>query len=300
MVQQKQAEKMDAQARAKHEVELHKNLVESLLSVHAQCSERVDWAALAQTPAPSKPSPKTEHAEKATAALSGYSPSLLDRLFGRVEQKRKALEYEVPVARQRDQDEYKVALSNHGDEMSEWEATRALAEGVLRTDLAALSDAVNHCDPFEDIRELGSEVSISLKPGPLAEVTFKANGPDVVPTEAKSLLSSGKVSVKKMPTAAYWELYQDYVCGCILRIGRELFSILPIDEVVVTATAEILNQSTGHMENTPIVSALLVRKTMEKLNFDKIDCSDSFRNFVHNMGFKRSSGFSAVEKVSPA
>src|SRR5262245_6494746 len=110
IAQQKLADKMDALAQAKHEVELHESLVESLLTVHSQCSERVDWAALAKTPAPLKPQPQSMHEDKAAAALNTFSPSLLDRLFGRVEQKRKVLEHEVPVARQRDQDEYKVTL----------------------------------------------------------------------------------------------------------------------------------------------------------------------------------------------
>ena len=39
-------------------------------------------------------------------------------------------------------------------------------------------------------------------------------------------------------------------------------------------------------------------ETIEKLNLDMIDPSDSMRNFIHNMNFKKTSGFTAVERVS--
>jgi len=183
--------------------------------------------------------------------------------------------------------------------VAEWEATRELALGVINGDQSAFSEALKHCDPFADIRELGSAIVIDFQSAQIADAAFQANGPEVIPTETKSLLKSGKVTIKKMPAGTYWELYQDYVCSCILRIGRELFAMLPINKVIVTATAEILNSATGQMENTPIVSALLVRETMDKINFENVDCSDSLKNFIHNMGFKRSEGFSAVQKVAP-
>lgn len=39
-------------------------------------------------------------------------------------------------------------------------------------------------------------------------------------------------------------------------------------------------------------------ETIEKLNLDMIHPSDSMRNFIHNMNFKKTSGFSEVKRVS--
>lgn len=297
IILQRQTEKMNELERAQNEVALHESHIASLLSVHKQCSESVNWNGLLTQAEPRAPQPLFTHESVAETALREFSPSILDRIFGRVEQIRSQLERDIQLGKQRDQDEFKLAQSKHGDDIAEWEATRALAKGVLAGDPASFAEALERCNPFSDIQDLGSKVDIRFPSGKVADASFRANGPDVIPTETKSLLRNGRAATKKMPAGMYWELYQDYVCGCVLRIGREVFAILPIDEVVVTATAEILNPSTGHLEQTPIISARLVRRTLESLNFEKLDCSDSFRNFIHNMGFRRSSGFSGVERL---
>lgn len=293
-----QNDKMTALARAKHEVDLHESHIASLLSVHKQCTEPIDWHKVLDTPSPAEPIRSNAREALALQHLNGYSPGLLDRLFDRVEQRRKALEHNVGVARQQDGDQYKFDLAKHAEEMAEWEETRNFSQQVIDGDPQALLEAVRQCDPFSDIKDLGSSVEFAASAGPTIVAEFVANGPTVIPPETKTLLRNGKVSAKKMPAGQYLELYQDYVCGCVLRIGRELFSILPIDRAIVTAIGDGLNTETGHMERHPIVSVLLVKESMAKLNFDRIDCSDSLRNFVRNMEFKKSSGFAPVERIS--
>ncbi|ABA73685.1 hypothetical protein Pfl01_1942 [Pseudomonas fluorescens Pf0-1] len=84
------------------------------------------------------------------------------------------------------------------------------------------------------------------------------------------------------------------MCSCALRVGRELLAILPDDLVIVTALDNVLNSSTGHMEEQPILSAAFSRPTVDGLSLETIDPSDAMKNFVHNMSFKKGSGFSAV------
>lgn len=77
----------------------------------------------------------------------------------------------------------------------------------------------------------------------------------MIPTEIKSLLKSGKLSTKAMPAGRFNELHEDCVCSCALRVGRELLAILPDDLVIITALDNVLNSSTGHLEEQPILSA---------------------------------------------
>lgn len=123
------------------------------------------------------------------------------------------------------------------------------------------------------------------------------HGEKVIPKETKSLLKSGKLSVKKMPIGRFYEIYQDYICSCIFRIVNELFALLPIEVVIVTAFDEILNTSTGHLEAQPILSVTAPRKTIKSFNMDRIDPSDAMSNFVHNMNFKKTKGFSMVKQL---
>lgn len=103
--------------------------------------------------------------------------------------------------------------------------------------------------------------------------------------------------MKQLPKSKFYELYQDYVCSCVLRIAGELFSILPLKAVIVTAFDTLLNTQTGHLEEQPILSVAIPKKTFHSLNLDMIDPSDSMQNFVHRMNFRKTKGFAAVERI---
>ena len=122
----------------------------------------------------------------------------------------------------------------------------------------------------------------------------------IIPTEIKNLLRSGKLSVKPMPQSKFQELYQDYVCGTVIRVARELFALLPIQMTIINATANLLNTKTGHMEDMTILSVAVSGKTLESLNLEAIDSSDSMENFVHKMDFKRGKGFNPTERLNPS
>lgn len=110
-------------------------------------------------------------------------------------------------------------------------------------------------------------------------------------------MKSGKLSVKQMPKGKFYELYQDHICSCVLRIARELFALLPIEMVLVNCLGNLLSSQTGYMEEKSILSVAIPRKTLEGLNFEMLDPSDSMSNFIHRMAFKRTTGFGGVESL---
>jgi hypothetical protein len=67
--------------------------------------------------------------------------------------------------------------------------------------------------------------------------------------------------------------------------------------VVVNAIGNLLNSATGRQEDQAILSVSIYRDSLDQINFDAIDPSDSMRNFVHNMKFSKTTGFSPVEKI---
>lgn len=98
----------------------------------------------------------------------------------------------------------------------------------------------------------------------------------------------------------FYELYQDYVCSGSLRVARELFALFPIEMIIVNAIGNLLNTKTGRMEDTPILSVGIQRETIQNLNLIAVDLSDSMKNFVHRMNFKKSKGFNPVEVLNPS
>ena len=77
----------------------------------------------------------------------------------------------------------------------------------------------------------------------------------------------------------------------------EVFAYLPIDYARINAVAQIVNTKTGHLEEQPILSVIFPPQTIDSLNLETIDPSDSMQNFVHNMNFNKTKGFSVVEKA---
>jgi len=51
--------------------------------------------------------------------------------------------------------------------------------------------------------------------------------------------------------------------------------------------SEIVNTKTGHLEEQPILSVIFPPQTIERLNLETIDPSDSMLNFVHNIKFTK-------------
>ena len=114
------------------------------------------------------------------------------------------------------------------------------------------------------------------------------NGREVIPAETKSLTTAGKLSMKAMPKGRFHEIYQDHVCGCALRVARELLALLPVDTVLVTASVDGIDSRVGSRANLPVLSVAFDRATMDRLDFERLDPSDAMENFVHRGDAKTS------------
>lgn len=283
----KQQQKMAALEQARYEVEVFENRIDVLTSVHKECGPVWDWETIARSTPPFAFGSEVGPREAlATAALQAYTPGFFDKLFRRVEKKRAGLEADIETARLQDQKEYE-----------DWKELYDTAGKIVQGDVQTYIDVINTLSPFEDIAALGSTFEIKVRKD-RAEVTLKVHSHDVLPAESKSLTKTGKLSTKPMPKTRYFELYQDYVCSCVLRFAREMFALLPLENVYVHAVGDNLNSATGQEEETTILSVQFPRATLESLNFDYIDCSDSMSNFVHNMKFKKTKGFEPVQQLS--
>ena len=296
--QRKHLEKMQELEQAAYEVEVYQNYLDLLLSIHTSCGKEWDWEEIAAEAPPPKPE-KADREAQAQHKLDTYKPGFYARFVKRVEHNHAKLAQAVEQARKQDEAEYQAALKQYQEDHAEWKQTTGLAKRTLAGEAEAYLEAIRQVNPFGEITGLGSSIQCSTNGGEVIEATLVVNGEDVIPAEEKTLLKSGKLSVKKLNKGRFWELYQDYVCGCVLRVTRELFALLPVDMVITTAMGNLLNTRTGHKEDQPILSVAMPRKTLEGLIFDMIDQSDSMENFVHRMNFKKTKGFSAIEAIKP-
>ena len=298
--QSKEYARMEALEQAAHEVDVYENYLEVLLSMHKECGEEVNWRRMRSKPEPTAPQ-LSDLLEKASfEKYARYSPNFWGRLLKLETRQRAALMSKVEAAKVMDSDrslaEFREWEINH----SEWAQEKDLAERILNGDRQAKLDAIEALEPFAEIAHLGSAIQLVVHESGTVECRLSVHGASVIPKEIKSLLKSGKLSTKAMPVGRFNDLHQDYVCSCALRVGLELLAILPDEIVIVTANDKVLNGSTGHLEELPILSVAFSRLTLGSLNLEAIDPSDAMKNFVHNMSFKKGGGFMPVDAVDPA
>jgi hypothetical protein len=225
--------KATAVERASYEVEVYKNSLEQLVSVHKEGSARVDWHHISQQPPPKVPQKSAVNEESARERLESYRPGVIVRLLKRVEKARVKLEREIESGRSRDEATFKEECVRYEQEHKQWVEQKEFADRVLRGDLSAYVEVIKELNPFSEISDLGLGVRFAISNPQAVEADISMRGESAVPKESKTLLKSGKISVKQMPKGEFYRLYQDYICSCTLRVARELFAILPIEIVVV-------------------------------------------------------------------
>ena len=255
------------------------------------------WSASKSATAPIPPTRPHERENTSKIVLDSFEPNFWDKLFRRVDAKREVLTRAVEQAQKQDTKAYLEAVGKHQTEYQEWQEKQSIAERVLAGDLTAYKEVFEEIAPFNEISDLGSSVQFRFENPHLIEITLTIRGQDAIPTETKTLLQSGKLSTKKMPQGQFYELYQDYICGCVLRVANETLALLPFQTVIVTAVGDVLNTQSGHLEVKPVLSVVIPRGTLNRLNLDAIDPSDSMRNFVCHIDFKKTKGFMVVDRI---
>ena len=321
-------EKQREQELARYEVEEFELRVEELLSIHHECVAPLDWSMIAATPEPQVPPPQLPSApvpqlpigSYATAPenrLLGYAPSLLDRMFGRVQRVRQELEAAVHQAREMDRQAQELAQQEHlrvcalwNDHVAQlqmqwqhemhlsktrWQQSVTLARSVMAGDPRAYTMVLQQSQCLAELEEKFCAPEGNWIGKSVAEVLLSADqAADLVPTERKSLTASGRLSVKKMPARETIEIYQDFVCGIAIRAAREIISVLPLRGVLVGILSPVLNKRTGHLDQEFILSAYFPREALVGRDFSRIDASDFVSSLRHTMRLKKGVGMDAV------
>jgi hypothetical protein len=288
----KEQAKLSAIEQARLEVERFDNQLDGLLSIHKEQSEPVDWEEFASSLPPPAPQRKSYHELKTRQRVMVLLPGQKGNTDGEIDQ-----------ARLQDEQEFQEAAQAFADQKAKWEKLKDLSRRVLAGEHKAYTEALLEFNPFAEMSDLGSSINFIVHSAKLIECILKINGKQAIPAEVKMLTASGKVSIKPMPKGRFHEIYQDYLCGCVLRVAREIFALLPVDTVLIAASADLLNSSNGHLDEKPVLSVVMSRAVVMRLNFNQIDPSDALDNFQRRGDFRasrKSGDFNPIVPLAPA
>ena len=284
---QREIEKLNELEQARLAVEAYENTIERIKSIHIEADDPVNWFKVRSSDPPYD-LPKGEIGEKEKTAfqrLQEYKPGVLSKLFNKQSTGQK-LKEEVIAAREKDRQEYQA-----------WERDVKIATKVLEGDIDTYFQVIEAFAPLDDLTEFGSGFEFSCEDPKVMELEFEINSNDVVPSEQLSLTKTGKLSRKPIPKGKFFDIQQDYVCSSVIRIARDLYALLPLNNIYIHAVDNRLNTATGHMEKITILSVKLDKGKLNRLNFANIDCSDAIETFEHRMNFKKTKGFEAVDRL---
>lgn len=283
--QQQKLEELEANKLAVEEYINHINLIQN---VHRECDNPVDWAGISVSPEPFTKGAIGPKEAAAIEALEKFKPTLTEKLFKKKAETRKQnLESNIHKAHDEDLDDY-----------TSWQDSVNFALQILAGNIDAYYEAIIEANPFEDLVDFGSGFEFGTDNPQSMEIEFTVKSKDVIPEKIKSLTKTGKLSEKALTKTAYFDITQDYVCSCAIRLAREIFALLPVKFIIVNATDNVLNTATGIEENQTILSVQFEKEKFKNVNFDRIDASDFTESFNHNMVFKKTSGFKPVERIS--
>lgn len=286
--QAKEQAKLSAVEQARLEVETFENRLEILLSVHKEQGETWDWTEIAASlppPCPQKHSRSEHRAKQHAAVLPSWQ--------------RETAAILIEQARLRDEEEFQNASVNYSEQLAEWDKLKNLGRRILAGEHKAFTETLVEINPFAEISDLGSAIHFTVHTAKLVECRVKVNGKQAIPTELKTLTSSGKLSVKAMPKGRFHEIYQDYLCGCVLRVARELFALFPVDMVLATAVVDSPDSRTGRKAELPVLSVAMPRAAIARLDFGQLDPSDAMENFTHRGDFKASRKSEVFQSITP-
>ena len=173
------------------------------------------------------------------------------------------------------------------------------AQSILAGDIDAYFRVIEQVGPFDDLLEYGSGFEVGTDDPKIMEIEFQVKSGDIIPTQYPDMKASGEIVMKDFSKSAYFELVQDYVSSTMLRVARDTFALLPVQTVIIHAVDKILNPATGNDEEVTIASAKIKRDAMATLNFERIDPSDCLESFESNVKFKKTTGYSPVDRVLP-
>lgn len=171
-------------------------------------------------------------------------------------------------------DWHQILIEDFDPDIPNWDYLKARADKVLNGDLETYFEIISDLNPVDDLLRFGSEFECGTEDPRMLSVHFRVNSSQVLK------------EIEHLPETEYNELLQDYVCGCAIRVARDIFALLPFRRVIIDA-------ENGGKD---ILSVEFKRAEMLDVDYSSIDASDFVARFNHRMKFTCKDGF---EEITP-
>lgn len=289
--------KMQELDRAAYEVSVYEYNIDKIISIHKNCGYVYNWKEIVTQEPPKEPKKENSQEYAAQQIFDKYKPNFFEKLFKIDINKKNSLEIKIELAKKEDDKIYENNLKQFQQELNDHQYQKEFAKNIMNGNLEYYVKAIEEIDPLSKISEIGSNAYFTFQSATRMKAIIHIHDESKIPRQSKSLSKSGKLTIKDTPKGRLNEIYQSYTCSSSLRVGRELFALLPVRDIVVTTKGNMINLSTGKVEEVPLLSMILTREKMNSISFETVDPVECIKNFKHNMEFKKTLGMSPVSEI---
>jgi hypothetical protein len=267
----KQQTRINSINQASSEVDQFDTYIRKITSFHTHAQEPIDWKVISEDPKPQKPKRKDFSKEQeAKEKLAIFTPNFFINLFKLENFWRERLEKAIPKAKLADEKDYEETISQYEKDHQEWKKQKKTADNLLKKDVTIYNEVLKEYGFLFSFKGISvKEAKFPFEKGKVQTINILAPGIDLVPTVIKKQNQSGTLSVRDMPKTRRSEIFEDMICSFALGVGAEFLAVILEDMVIINALVDMVNQSTGHQEATPVLSIAISSETIKKSIFIK-------------------------------
>lgn len=245
----------------------------------------VDWNDVIKEEEPFKKGEDGPFSKEAKEVLAANKPGFFKKLFGKGAELRE-LEKEVELAKKKDDELY-----------ASWKNNKVLAEKILHEDKNAYIEALEELKLSEELGSYLRKVDFSYADSDSLHADIVLSIDDFIPEEYQTLTPTGKLSVKNYTKTDYYEIASLFVSGIVLRTARNLFNLLPIEDVFINVHEMEKSKYGGQELEELILSIFIDRKTLDHIKMENANPFDLLNNFKHEVNFVKTKGFNKIDKL---
>ena len=168
-----------------------------------------------------------------------------------------------------------ILLSENDPSIPNFQYFKDRVDNILNGDIDTYFEVITDVNPLDDLLQYGSKFECGTDDPRLIGIHFEVN--------SKAVLESAH----HLLHAEYNSLLQDYVCGCSIRIARDMFALLPLRYVLVDASNDGID----------ILSVKFSREETCSQDYSRLDASEFIEKFEHRMDFDDNNGFHAISPI---
>lgn len=272
---------------SKNAIKEYEYLMFMVKNIYKFSIDIIEWSEVKRIPEPFNINELGPNAIIEQSIIDAYEPSLVEKAFkSKLDKKKEYFKLKLREAMQKDEDIYNA-----------WRELIDLAEDILKGRLSSYFKAIKIINPFEDLLELGIDFEFGADDSNVMHVEYVVDSKEVIPYYKLTSSKMGVLNKSNFSREEYNNLVRDYIAGCAVRIARELFALIPIDEVVVHIVDHKFNTNNRINEKLTVLSADIKRNAIESLDVDNLTPIDILGALKYNMNFNDYDGLQIIDRI---